>query len=442
MKKKYSLNYSIERDIDRLAAVKDILDTLDTTPNNAELEQMASYILYGKDENGQNAIQRKECTDSDKRYSTFKRTEDKNQSLDALLENPMSDQQDFQSFDKRSVYMKKVREIRRPKYDKKGNLIDIGDGDIPGLPELWERIDYLEKVIAANEGKIPLDPNTMSIIDNPYRLYQLKHQLIDMRRHQYYLRDSYKPTIYFLNIKPPQPQPINFDSDSFYWLSFAQWRRNLSKCRNPFISKNLRDYETKFINGKFKIKWVVRHQKFDWENQTHVKALLNNYSAIYMQDWDKLHSWGRALIYDFDRYVAMCDLSPVREYVLTRRIDKAKPTEISQEVQEKFGLRYNEDHLSSIVTKEIVKQITTSAKRHRLLIETPLSERKQCFRCKKWLPRNSLFFGINNSHKDGRASNCKECERKRRIERGGQTEYDQRFKDPTLHKMQTRKTNT
>ena len=51
MKKAYSLDYSIERDSDRVAAIYDILDTLQKVPNNTELEQMANYILYGKDEN-------------------------------------------------------------------------------------------------------------------------------------------------------------------------------------------------------------------------------------------------------------------------------------------------------------------------------------------------------------------------------------------------------
>lgn len=71
MKKKYSLDYSIERDIDRLKAVEEILDTLDTKPSNTDLEQMASYILYGKDEEGKNAVQRGETTDSNKRYNSF-----------------------------------------------------------------------------------------------------------------------------------------------------------------------------------------------------------------------------------------------------------------------------------------------------------------------------------------------------------------------------------
>lgn len=71
MKKKYSLDYSIERDTDRLKAIEEILDTLDTPPSNSDLEQMASYILYGKDEDGKNSIQRGETTDSNKRYNSF-----------------------------------------------------------------------------------------------------------------------------------------------------------------------------------------------------------------------------------------------------------------------------------------------------------------------------------------------------------------------------------
>jgi len=56
MRKKYSLDFSIERDTERLKAVEEILDTLETDPTPTELEQMASYILYGKDENGNNSI--------------------------------------------------------------------------------------------------------------------------------------------------------------------------------------------------------------------------------------------------------------------------------------------------------------------------------------------------------------------------------------------------
>ena len=277
MKKKYSLDYNIERDIDRLHAVEEILDSLETNPNSNDLEQMASYILYGKDENGKNAVQRGETTDGDKRYKNFLKTEDKNFSLNEILDNPLSDQLSLKTIDEKYVYTKKKPIIARPKYDKKtGALIDIGDGDIPGMQELWARIDQLEHEVAINEGKIP-DDGTVTIYQDSYRLYQLKHMLIDVRRHQYYLKDSYKPTLHFLAVQPPQPQTYNFDENAEYWMTYEEWERKVNK---PYYnySKDIDDYESKVTPQGIYVKWVVKHQKFDWENPKHIRALIDNYS--------------------------------------------------------------------------------------------------------------------------------------------------------------------
>ena len=163
MKKAYSLDYSIERDFQRVEAVKDILDSLERDPNPTDLEQMASYILYGKDENGKNSIQRNETTDDgQKRYNTFQRASEKVMSLDELLENPLFDHEQVKSPHKRDPYKKPARTIHRPKYDKKtGELIDPGDSDIPGMVQLWDSIDRLDKWIMQLEGKLPADENTL-----------------------------------------------------------------------------------------------------------------------------------------------------------------------------------------------------------------------------------------------------------------------------------------
>lgn len=435
MKKKYSLDYSIERDVDRLAAIRDILDTLETTPSPSELEQMASYILYGKDEEGKNAVQRGETTDSDKRYKSFQRAADKNQSLDEILENPLADQQNLQSLETRYIYTKKKPTIRRPKYDKEGNLIDPGDSDIPGMQDLWNTIDRLDRIVAINEGKLPPDPDTQIFTDS-YRLYQFKHALIDIKRHQYYLKDAYKPTLHFLATTPPKAQTYNWDEDSYYWMPLAQWQDRVNHALLHTISKNLDDYETrKTPEGEIEVKWVVRRHHFDWENPAHIRALINNYSSLYMELREKLDSWGRTLIYDFDRYFDMAGFSPVREYILTRKIDRAPYPDIVQELQEKFGLKYNENHLCTILSKEIPEKMAAAATKHRMLLTTPQEERKRCYTCKQWLPRNNYFFATNNSRKDKFASNCKECERKKRIAKGGQPEHDRRNKDSALPKV-------
>lgn len=442
MKKPYSLDYSIERDTDRTAAIYDILDRLEKVPSNTELEQMANYILYGKDENNQNTVQRKEITDSNKRYSTFKTMDDKLLSLDELLENPMADQQTLEQRHKPSVYKKPKPCINKPKYDKKtGELIDPGDSDIPYMKELWESIDRMEHTIAVNEGKLPAD-DTTPIIKDDYRLYQLKHWLVDLRRHQYYLKDVFKPELHFPGLDHPKQQFIDWTSDSYYWCSLDQWKAKVENSYLSSVSKDLKDYETRVNSwtGETEVKWIVQRHTFDWENPLHVKALMNWYDPLYDQLYEKLDTYGRTLIWDFERYRKMAHLSEVRDFILEQKINRVPYGEIVENLQIKYGLKYTENYLCTILSKEIPEKIAQTAQKWRLICETPEEELKQCYTCGRKLPRHKLFFVCNKNRKDGFSSNCKECEKLRRIERGGQSVNDQRNKETQVLKMQTGQT--
>ena len=86
-KKAYSLDYEIYLATDRNQAVQNILDSLDTDPNATDLEQMADYILFGKDEKFLNARDRKEILQPKRRYDSWSTKDEKNESLDALLED-------------------------------------------------------------------------------------------------------------------------------------------------------------------------------------------------------------------------------------------------------------------------------------------------------------------------------------------------------------------
>ena len=442
MKKAYSLDYSIERDTERVAAIYDILDTLEKVPNNTELEQMANYILYGKDENNQNTVQRKEITDSNKRYGSFKTMNDKLLSLDELLENPMADQQAIEQRNKPSIYKKPKPVINKPKYDKKtGALLDIGDADIPGMTELWDSIARMEHTIAVNEGKIPPDETT-PIIRDDYRLYQLKHWLIDLRRHQYYLKDAFKPELHFLGMDHPKQQFYDWTSDAAYWMDYDQWKERVDNSLLHYISKDIKDYETRENphTHKLEVKWVVREHHFDWENPLHIRALINWYEPLYDQLYEKLDTYGRTLIFDFERYRKMSNLSEVRDFILEQKIHRIPYGDIVINLQQKYGLKYTENYLCTILSKEIPEKIAQSAQKWRLIVETPPDELKECYTCGRLLPRNKLFFVCNKNRKDGFSSNCKECERQHRIRRGGQGENDRRTKETQVLKMPSGKT--
>lgn len=433
-KKPYSLDYRIERDTDRLKAVEEILDSLPSTPTARDCELFASYILYGKDEEGKNSLERRETYDSnEKRYKSYKKKADSVVSLEAYLENPLSSQSAIKPFDSRQTYKKYPPQIAKPKYDSRGRMTDPGDTDIPGMVELQAAIERTQRLYDMSTGKIPPDETT-KLVEDPYRQYQLKHQLIDMRRHQYYLKDAYKPTLHFQNVRQPSPQTYDWSQDSAYWISFNEWNYRVRNTYLP-LSKDINDYEQD-ENGN--VKWIVREHHFDWENPKHIQALMKHYSAIYEQMWDQPMSWGRTLIYDFDRYFDMVGLTPDREYLVLRRIDKASYTAIKEELEEKFGISLTENYMSEFVASKVPRYIAEVARRHRLLTETPEEERKKCYTCGQLLPRDPIFFNFNGTRKDKLSSNCRACEKAKRDKiKGGPA--DGRRKEANLPEVPPRK---
>ena len=157
MKKAYSLDYSIERDTDRTAAVYDIIDRLEKVPSNTELEQMANYILYGKDEDGTSCVDRKEIQIKTK-FNSYNK--EKLVSLDEMMESPTFDETIFQK--NRTIY-KKVK----PSIDRERAR------DIPGMQELWAEIDKLADIIEQNQGKKKFQEGTPKL--DQKQLYYLNY---------------------------------------------------------------------------------------------------------------------------------------------------------------------------------------------------------------------------------------------------------------------------
>lgn len=434
MRKKYSLDFSIVRDTERLQAVQNILDQLSTDPSPTELEQMASYILYGKDENGKNSIQRNETIDKDKRYKSYKTKDDKVQSLDEMMEAPGFDEQQLRSAYKRDSYTVPKPCIRKPKYDKQtGEMIDPGDSDVPGMREQWEIIDRWQRMLDIAQGKIAPNEND-TLVTDPYRVYQLKHNLIDIRKHQYYLKDSYKPTLHFQNLDHPKPQFYDWTGDSFYWISRDQWQAKVDHSYTSRVSKDLKDYETRGEGDNLEIKWVVCQHTFDWENYKHVRALLNHYYTMYEALRDKLNTYGRTLLWDFDRYVTLCGFSELRLFLINLRKQGMAYEDILDEMRAYYAIEYSPNYLVSIISNEVPKKIAQVARMLRLEQDTPPEKRKKCIHCGKLLPMDPLFFSRNNAHKDGLSNTCKDCDKATRIKRGViNNGRDLRKKDPTLH---------
>ena len=128
-------------------------------------------------------------------------------------------------------------------------------------------------------GKIPPEEGFLMFEDD-YRLYRLKHNLIDMKRTQYYLKDTYKPQLHFLALDHPKPQFYEWDGESAYWIPYEEWEERVNHSYTHTVSKRLEDYETRGEGVNLEVRWIVCRHNFDWENYKHVYALMNHYKPL------------------------------------------------------------------------------------------------------------------------------------------------------------------
>jgi hypothetical protein len=180
----------------------------------------------------------------------------------------------------------------------------------------------------------------------------------------------------------------------------------------------------------------VCEHTFNWEDPKHVRALFNHYHTLYEALRDKLNTYGRTLLWDFDRYVSLCGFSELRLFIIELRKQGMAYEDILSEVRAKFAVEYSPNYLVSIGSTEVPKKIALLAKTMRLQNETPLEECKKCIHCGRLLPKDPIFFSRNNAHKDGLSNTCKECDKASRIKRGVvSSDGDRRKKDPTMLKV-------
>jgi len=81
---------------------------------------------------------------------------------------------------------------------------------------------------------------------------------------------------------------------------------------------------------------MVCEHKFDWENPKHVRALLNHYYTLSETMRDKLNTYGVTLLWDFDRYVSLCNFSPLRLLIVELRKRGYAYDDILEEIRVKF----------------------------------------------------------------------------------------------------------
>ena len=130
------------------------------------------------------------------------------------------------------------------------------DAKIVGMTELWDSIDKLEwlagkaqwsaepfsrNLYSVNGRKVrrvlrpvSLVSGTPQVADGapppapklaPLEAYRVKHWLIDQKKHQYYLKESSSPTAFASHVSFTPPTPIDWESNSGYWITRSEAKR-------------------------------------------------------------------------------------------------------------------------------------------------------------------------------------------------------------------------
>lgn len=434
------LNFSIPLAKDRASFVQEYLtDPIFTKkpPTRDELETISNYILWGKDEDGKNAVQRKEIQILTKN-STWDRRPDE-ESLDALIESPVFNENIVvRPTEARPKVVKEVfsreealqncppylqEEFQRlfrniDELDLQLNFYDLEHGKRKKAP----RKELLARFTESEQNEIQ---KTALELDQ-YAYLKKRHLLVELRRQQYTLKDSYSFSLQkdvtckgqTDNLEPEVP---NFGTEiRVRPLGTISERSTSSLIFQPFADLVPKNFSEKQLEQISKYLWRKPQDSiycFDFTNLEHVYNLFLSYfdveNGVILDTIDRSADF---LLKTLEYYMDKANLTEIQKQILNLKVNGFKNSEIAERINAQFGFSYSSNYISTIFRQKIIKSINDAAKYHQLLIENLFfpEEFKRCICCGETLLRDSRNFVRKSRAKDGYVNKCKRCEKRDR----------------------------
>ena len=342
------LDYTIKEPAARVELVNKILASTD--PNKLTLrylEIMADYMIFAMDK--QERAKKKILTDN--HMVTVNKRETSFEGLIAKFENGEDGIYSMITNDKNIIFT--------PKISITPQDIEV----VPGLKQLREAIEDLEKKLPQASGR---------------QKYIIKKSIIEMRKDQYILKNSYYQPIHVTNL-----------TRTFSYI--------------PLIEEiQVEPNGSLDING------------FSLLVPEHVSIVLCNYCKIKQDTWDRFDSDARYVITDLENLIEehIKDRYPMFYDLIIYKIDGMTNENIQATLENDYGVRHSVEYISSLWRKKIPKLIAEAAQRDWLEWHFTYEEYgkwKRCSRCGRIKLAHNMFFSKNNTSKDGFYSICKSC---------------------------------
>lgn len=396
-----------------------------------ELETIANYILWGKDPDGLNVTQRGEIQ-IETRNKTWQR--DDTESLDALMESPT-----FSEASLRRPTEARTR-IAREVFDRKKTLSECPAHLVPVFEDLFKRIDTIELMLNYYEfshgrRKEPpraallkrftqeelINAETTASKWNQFKYLKQRHLIVELRREQFTLRDTYiekhmRHTPIEPEIDPVDPDfdaeipvfPLGLKTGPIGALLFKEERDlNPSTYNESDLQKVLQFYWSK----KSESRPVIF---FDFGNLEHIYELFGQLNELEESIGAlPVNSNLGKLLDTLKYYIEMTDLTEAQREILDLKINKTKNQDIADIINKKYNKSYTANYISTIFRQKIIPRINETAEFHAKIIENlSFPENfKKCTGCGKVLLIDPDKFVRKSRSKDGFSTRCKICDR-------------------------------
>lgn len=435
------LDWALSTSAERSAFLNKYISTLGFTPTNEELELMGNYVLWGRGANGKNAEEDGDVSLPRKRETW---TDVPLVSLDEITETP-------NVTPARTLRPLSEPPLRLP--HRKISREEVRQRATPDLlaafETLWEQIDALELELNFYDlahGKRRNEPRTELLARfSPdeivrlrdagahllyYNYLKKRHLLVELRREQYTLRDSFAPVSFAPNTAPEEVAeelPLTFDADvpvlplglystkGIAALVYAEpITPTFSQSQLRQISQFLREKRTILRNC------AAHHPSIDFRDPNVIATIALNYTqlsdAAATPFDNSIYSTTQQLLDTFDFYTRAAQLNETQREILRQKQQNRKNAAIAHSINQQFNKTYGENYISTIFRQKICPKIAAAAQRHYDLIEEIFFPEnwKKCTNCGRWLLRDEVNFMHRKGSRDGFAGQCKICDKEKR----------------------------
>lgn len=455
-KNRLKLNFSLETSEERSAFLSTYLEEnvelFEKSPlTEEELETMGNYVLWGKNKNGKNLVQEK-LVEIKTKSGIWDRKEE--ESFDSLIESPTFSETQITPLSSPGT------RVRKEVFSREEALREAPAELKETFKELFSRIDHLELTLNfwdLNNGKRKNPPREdllsrfsaeeISLLKekasswNQFHYLKMRHLLVELRREQFSLRDTFKEKILrknvpHINLPPSTP---SFDSEiPILPLGLISEKTPQKKIFSPFRSINPAIFSEKELREISTYIWKKKDEEkrekpiffFDFRDPEHVFGLFSQFFSIqdsslpFQKENEKeLFSSSAALLQTLQFYIQEADLTEAQSEILQLKIQKKKNEEIAAIINQKFQKTYTTNYISTIFHQKIITKINEAAALHERIISQIFfqEEFKTCSTCGTTLLRDLEFFVKKTRAKDGLTGRCKCCDKLDRERRKTQT---------------------